>query len=604
MEVQPSECRDGTKVYSKLVHVSSSTSVGSGKARGNSNNNHNQGILSGDVVQMCSSDSQGLGKLTSICPSQLEQQLNVNSINSQHTFHNNLLSDGSNIYVNVSQDMPQFIQLCNQNTNLVIQPMVHDITQLVQNDNTEKQCADLSEPSPKEKLCHLGHTLKPNTKANVSTLCTTNVIRENYVQKNVDVPIANAGKTNLDRSQDSSRGMEVEKPKTYANLRTFLESSEVVETLSGGRHDDIGDGNGLVNVEYVTLMADIGNESSLTSGMQEIIVLPHETRISDYDLSKNAGKFRIVVEGSDNSSKKKNAYCKDQIRKGKTESVTVLTQALVPSQNRNSSTHLSTTVEKGRTSGHVLQTSGTKCDNVVEVFLSNTEGIKLSTDAGSVNGNNKNETLHSSQVMQVLLETDGNSVGAHQGNVDKPQQSFLVSSDNFSDEDAIIRMLNSQGTVMLTTQTDFSMTESPVAEVRCMTEGTTETVGMVVSEDQKRSALNFRSFSSVDDTVVCEIPVKKQNNGNIDLSAPDCGHEIPLTVAVTLDNSDANSVLRKNVPEEEELKKRGLETGEQNDAPAGSVDDIQMYELCTEEDLTKLSPIYQIYQNGKSVENI
>jgi hypothetical protein len=63
-------------------------------------------------------------------------------------------------------------------------------------------------------------------------------------------------------------------------------------------------------------------------------------------------------------------------------------------------------------------------------------------------------------------------------------------------------------------------------------------------------------------------------------------------------------VVRKGVPEEEEPEDGGLEMSEHSEIPAGSVDDIQMFELCTEEDLTKLAPIYQIYQSGKSVENI
>jgi hypothetical protein len=597
-EVQPSEGQDGTKAYSKPVQVSSSSSVGSGKARGNSSISYSQRVQSsGEVVQMCSSGTVELGKLASAGPSQVGQPLNVNLSDSQPTLYSNLISDGSNIYVNLSQDLPQFIQLCTQNTNLVIQPMACDIAQVVQSGDAERRCADHSDPSPKDKLLHLGHRLKPNTKANDSALCTANVIHETSVQKSADVSIDKADETNLHRSQDKSGGTEGDKPKTYANLRTFLESSEVVETLSGGRNDDIADDNGLVNVEYVTLMADVGNESGLTSGMQEIIVLPHETRISDYDLSKNAGNFRIVVQGNENNGNRKNSSCKDQIRKDKTESVAVLTQNLAQSQNRNVRTHLPLTGEKGRTTKHVLQTSRTKCDNVLEVFLSSAEGIKLPTDAGSVSGNIKNKTPHSSNIMQVLLETDGTNAATQRDNIDKSQQSFLVSSDNFSDEDAIIRMLNSQGTVMLTTRADFSLTESPIAEVRCLTEGASEAAGMAVIQGQNCSALNFKSFSSVE---VCEISGKKENNGNVDLVASDYGREISLTTAITL---DANSVIRKRAPEEEP-KKGGLETSEQNGTAAGSVDDIQMFELCTEEDLTKLTPVYQIYKGGKSVENI
>jgi hypothetical protein len=263
------------------------------------------------------------------------------------------------------------------------------------------------------------------------------------------------------------------------------------------------------------------------------------------------------------------------------------------------------TVEKGKTKKHILQTSSTKCNNIVEVFLSDTDGIKLSTDAGSVNDNVQNETPHSSNVIQVLLETDGNTVTAQQEDVKKSRQTFLVSSDNLCDEDAIVRMLNSQGTVMLsTTRTDFDLTESRIAEARCLTEGASEAVGMAISEDQNHTASNFKSFSSVGDTADHEISGKKENNGNIDLIASDYSRETSLAAAITLYNSDVNSVVRKGVPEEEELEDGGLETSEENEIPAGSVDDIQMFELCTEEDLTKLAPIYQIYQSGKSVENI
>jgi hypothetical protein len=594
-------------VYSKPVQVSSSSSLDGSKAQGNSNINSSQRIqISGELVQMCSGDSVELGKLTSVCPSQLAQQSSVSSTNNQPTFYNNLISDSSKIYVNLSQDMPQFIQLCNQNTNLLIQPIAHDITQIVQSGDMERQCADQLDPSPKEKLCHSGHKLKPYTKVNDSALCTTNVIHENSVQKTADVvAIGKADRTKLYQNQDNSRGMEIDKPKTYANLRTFLESSEVVETLSGGRNDDICDDNGLVNVEYVTLMADVGNESNFTSGIQEIIVLPHETRIADYDLSKNAGKFRIVVQGNEISSNRKSAFCKDQMRKEKIESMSVLTQTVPPSQNRNVSTHLPVTVEKGKATKHILQTSSTKCNNIVEVFLSDTNGIKLSTDAGSVNDNIQNETPHSSNVIHVLLETDGTNVTAQQEDIDKSQQTYLVSSDNLSDEDAIIRMLNSQGTVMLsTTQTHFDLAGSHVAEARCLTESSSETVGMAISEDQNRPASNFKSFSNVHSAVVCEVSGKKENSGNINLIPSDYSRETSLATAVSLDNSDVNSVVRKGVSEEEELENGGLETSEQNGIPTGSVDDIQMFELCTEEDLTKLAPIYQIYQSGKSVENI
>jgi hypothetical protein len=601
MEIDPSEGQDGTKMYRKLVQVSSSASVDSSKAQGNSINYSQTIQISGEAMQMCSSDSVELGKLTSTCPCQVGQQLNVNSKNSQ-PLYSNLTSDGSNIHVNLSQDLPQFMQFCNQNTNLVFQPMARDISQLVQSGDAEKQCADQLDPSPKEKLRNLGLRLMPNTKANDSALCTASVIHENSVQKSADVSIDKADKTNLHQSQAKTRGMEVDKPKTYANLRTFLESSEVVETLSGGKNDDIADDNGLVNVEYVTLMADVGNESSLMSGMQEIIILPHETRISDYDLSKNAGNFRIVVQGYESSSNRKDACCKDQIRKEKTESVAVLTQTLAQSQNRNVHTHLPLIVEKERTTKQVLQTSRTKCDNVVEVLLSDTEGITLSTDAGNVNSNVKDETQHTSNILHVLSETDSTNAEAQQGSIDKSQQSFLVSSDNFGD-DAIIRMLNSQGTVMLTTRTAFSSTESPIVGMRCLTEGASEAAGMAISENQNCSVFNFRPFSNSDDTVVCKISDKKENNGNVDLIASDYGHAISLTTAISLDNSDADLVVRKSVPEEE-LENGGLETNEQNETPMGIVDDVQMFELCTEEDLTKLTPIYQIYQSGKSVENI
>ncbi|PNF29188.1 hypothetical protein B7P43_G10780, partial [Cryptotermes secundus] len=537
IEIQPSEGQDSMKVYSKLVQVSSSSSVGSSKAQGNRNINSSKGIqISGEVVQMRSSDSAELGKLTSVRPSQLAQQLCVSSTSSQPTSYNNLISDSSNIYVNLSQDLPQFIQLCNQNTNLLIEPMVHDVTQLVQSGDTERQCADQLDPLPKENLCHFGQKLKPSTKRNDSPLCTTNVIHENYVQKSTDVSIDKADKTKLYQSQDDSRSMEIDKPKTYANLRTFLESSEVVETLSGGRNDDTGDDNGLVNVEYVTLMADVGNEFNFTSGMQEIIVLPHETRISDYDLSKNAGKFRIVVQGSENSSNRKSAFSKDQIRKEKTESVTVLTQTLPSSQNRNVKTHLPLTVEKGKTTNHILQTSSTKYNNIVKVILSDTDEIKLSTDARSVNDNVQNEMAHSSNVIQVLLETDSTSVTAQQEETDKSRQTFLVSSDTLSDEDAIVRMLNSQGTVMLsTTGTGFDLTDSHIAEGRCLTESASEAVGMAITEDQNHAASNFKSFSSVDDTVVHEISGKKENNRNINLIASDYSRETSLAAAITLD---------------------------------------------------------------------
>lgn len=612
-EVQLSEGQSSTKECSKLVQVSTPPLVGSSQAEGNINMNSSQNIqISGEVIQLCSSNNVELTNLTSVSTSELPQQFNIHSTKNQLLSYNNMITDTSNIYVSLSQDLPQLIQLSTQDTNFVIQPGAHDVTQLVQNCGTERQYVGQLDSSLMAKLSHSVHILKPTTKANDSTLYTKNVHHENSVQQNGGVVFDKADKAKLYHSQEDNADFEVDNPKTYVNLRTFLESSEVVETLSSSRNDDIGDGdNGLVNVEYVTLMADDGNEARFSSGVQEIIVLPHDTIISDYDLSKNAGKFRMVVQGNEGSSDRKPACYTEQIIKEHNESVTVLTEALVPSQNINDDSHLSLTAGKGKVTQHNLQTSNTGCNNLIEVLLPKTDGNKLSTNTEGVNDKIQNETLDSSNLVQVLLETDGSNTRTQQEYANRTQQTLLASSDGFGDEDAIIRMLSSQGTVMLsTTPTDFDLTKSPVAEVTQLTEGGSEAVGVAIDEDQTQPLLNFKSFSTVDATVMHETTgMKEANNGCIDVtSSSDYSHEISLTTAFTLNNSDLSSIVQKALSQEEELKdgmpSGGLQTSDQNEIPTGTMDDIEIFELCTEEDLTKFAPIYQVYHTGKSIENV
>jgi hypothetical protein len=598
-EVQLSDEQDDTKVYSQLVQVSALPSVISSQTEGNTNITSSQNIRSsGEVVQLCSGNSGELDNLTSVCMSHLPQQLNVSSVNSQLSSYNSLITDSSNIYVSLSQDPSQLIHLSTQNTNLLIRPLGHDVAQLVEGGHRERLYVNQL-GSAKENLGHSGHKLNHTSKTNGSTLCTMNVMHEVSIQQN--------SKAKVYQDQEGNRNLEVDKPKTYANLRTFLESSEVVEALSGGKSDDHGDGdNGVINVECVTLMAADGNGASFTSGVQEIIVLPRETKIADYDLSRNAGKFQMVIQGNEDSTGR-SACCTEQIRKENTEPATVLTDTCLPSQNGNVDSHLLLAADKGKAIHHVLQTSSTNSDNLIEVFLSNTEESKLPVNTETVNDRIQDETLDSSNLIQVLLESHSNSVTAQQENIDRTRQTFPVSSDGFTDEDAIIQMLNSQGTVMLpATRTDFDLTESPIAEVTQLIEGASEAAGMAIREGQTHSVLNFKTFSSEGGVVMCEIAGRKgENNVNIDLIPSDYSHEISLTTAITLDNSHVNSVVRKGMSEDQEtgdeVQSADLQVSDHSGIPTASMDDIEMFGLCAEDDLTKLAPIYQ---TGKSIENV
>jgi hypothetical protein len=606
-QVQPSDGEEGAEVCSKVVQFSVSSSVGSSQAEGNSNTDFSQSTqISGQVVKLCHSSNVRLSNLTAVGTSQLPPQLNVIPTNGQLTSYNSVVTGNSNIYVSLSSDVPQLIQLSSQNTNHLIQPFVHGVTQAVHIGGVERQCVDKLESSLKDKLGQYGHTLTYTTKVNGPALCAMNVSDEDSVHKNGNVTIDNADKANLYRNKDDNKDTEIDRPKTYANLRTFLESSEVVETLSGGKNDEVGDSdNGLVNVEYVTLMAGDGNEASFTSGIQEIIVLPHETKISDYDLSKNVGKFQMVIQGNECSSDRQSSCCTQQMRKENTKSWTVSAEAVHSSQNTNFGSYLFHASDKEKVTEHTLQAPCTKRDNVIEIFLSSTDSNKLPRNTEGINDKIQSETLDSSNLIRVLLDSDGTNTTPQQEDAGKNRQTFLVSSDVLGDEDAIIRMLNSQGTVMLsTTRTEFELTESPIADATRLIEGGSESVGVACNKNQSGSVLDFKSFSNVDATVISETASKEgENNGNVSLMSSDRSHEISLTTAVTLDNSDVNQIVRKRISEEEQVEAEGLPANDQNEIPAGGVDDIEMFELCSE-DLTKLAPIYQVYQTGKTIDNI
>jgi len=158
--------------------------------------------------------------------------------------------------------------------------------------------------------------------------------------------------------------------------------------------------------------------------------------------------------------------------------------------------------------------------------------------------------------------------------------------------------------MLSTTRTEFQLTESPIADATHLLEGGCEAVGMAVSKDKTGSVLDFKSFSSVDDTVISETASKKgENSGNISLMSSEYSHEFSVTTAGTLVNSDVSLMQRKRMSEEEQVEAGGLQASDQNEIPSGSVDDIEMFELCSE-DLTKLAPIYQVYRTGKTLDNI
>jgi len=604
---QPSDGQEGARVYNKLVQFSVSPSMGSSQAEGNNiTNGSHSAQISGQFVAVCCNNGVDVTNLTAVGISHLPPQLNVISTNSQCPSYNSLMSDNSNIYVSLSPESPQLVQLSSQNTNVIIQPLARDITQGVQSGGTERHCDDKLDSSLKDKFSHFGDTLTHAAKGNSSASCALNGVDEDPVQKNGNVAIDSADKARLYRTEEGNRFTEIERPKTYTNLRTFLESSEVVETLSGGKIDEVIDSdNGVVNVEYVTLMANDGNEASFTSGIQQIIVLPHETKISDYDLSKNVGKFQMVVQSSETNTERRSMCCAQQMGKENIKSVTVSTEALESSQNINVGSHLSHPSDKEKMKEPTLQALSTKHENVIEIFLSSADGNKLPRNTEGISNKIQNEAVDSANLIQVLYESDGSNTTPQQGDPDKNRQTFLVSSGVFSDEDAIIRMLNSQGTVMLsTTRTEFQLTESPIVDATHLIEGGCEAVGMAVSKDKTGSVLDFKSFSSVDDRVISETASKKgEDNGNISLMSSDYSREFSVTSAGALDNSDVSLMQRKRMSEEEQVETGGLQASDQNEIPSGSVDDIEMFELCSE-DLTKLPPIYQVYHTGKTLDNI
>lgn len=604
---QPSDGQEGARVYNKLVQLSVSPSIGGSQTEGNNiTNGSHSAQISGQFVTVCCNNNVDVSNLTAVGISQLPPQLNVISTNSQCPSYNSLISDNSNIYVSLSPESPQLVQLSSQNTNLIIHPLARDITQGVQSVGMERQCIGKLDSSLKDKFSHFGDTLTHVTKVNSSASCALNGVDEDHVQKNGNVASNSADKAKLYRTEEGNRLTEIDRPKTYTNLRTFLESSEVVETLSGGKNDEVIDSdNGIVNVEYVTLMANNGNEASFTSGIQQIIVLPHETKLSDYDLSKNVGKFQMVVQGSETSADRRSVFCAQQMGKENTKSVTVSTEAVQSSQNVNVGSHLSHPSDKEKMREHTLQALSTKHENVIEIFLSNADGNKLPRNTESISDKIQNETVDPSNLIQVIYESDGSNTTPQQGDADKNRQTFLVSSGVFSDEDAIIRMLNSQGTVMLsTTRTAFQLTESPIADATHLIEGGCEAVGMAVSKDKTGSVLDCKSFSSVDDTVISETASSKgENNGNVSLMSSVYSHEFSVTTAGTLGNSDASLIQRTRMSEDERVGAGGLQASDQNEIPSGSVDDIEMFELCSE-DLTKLAPIYQVYHTGKTLDNI
>ncbi|XP_069686980.1 uncharacterized protein [Periplaneta americana] len=614
--VQSSVNLNDTKIYSQLIQVPPQTTslpASSGQPEGICNLNSGQTIqISGEVVQLCANSGIDLNSLSNIYTSQLPQQLSISSGSAQLT----PFGESSNVYVSLSQDTTQLIQLSGQATNLLIQPLttlVQGIDKQKQNQEQYIDQVDCSLNKNVNKFTHKSTKQKPVTEENGSTSCMTDAVHtEECVKQDESIAVKNGQSKNYYR-KDSNKDVEIEKPKTYANLRTFLESSEVVETLSGGHNDDANEDNGVVNVEYVTLMADDGNEMSVTSGIQEIIVLPHETRISDYDLLKNTKKYRVneqnmIIQENEDIIPRRNRSSDEQMSSVNNEPANSLTDSLLQSQNRKCETRLTVAHDKNLPAKKLPASNS---DNMIEVFLSSTEGNKLS-NVSCESGSNKvpNEGMDSTNLIQVLLESDSGSTVEQREDTDlanKSRQTFLISSDNFSDEDAIIRMLNSQGTIMLATRTDstdFDLTASPIGEVsRLMESNGKEVVG-------SQTSATSSSFTTVDTAMTVDKRV--ESNANVSLiSSSDYEHEISLTTAITLDNSDVSSMVRKCMSVDEELTTERMESGEierngQNVISSGSMDDIEMFQLCTE-DLTKLTTmpqLYHVYHTGKSVENV
>ena len=527
------ESQDGSQVPKQI-----SKNVNDGIVQFNQQSNENASSqtipISREIIQLCNSNNIEFSNITNV-------------------YSDNIIPDNSNIYVNLSDSTSQIIELPVENGNILIQPVTSDISHFIQGSNKEKQ-GQLIEYDNGQ------HILKSQT-----SWCVIQT-------SNKQIEVSN---DKMSKQKDATnKNNELNKPKTYANLRTFLESSEVAETISGGKTETEDE----ENVEYVTLMAGDENGNNISSDIQEIIVLPRETRISDLNLST----AHISVENNEvNKEKESN------------DDVSLLTEALLTA-NPGKIDNLCSTSKKNLfdecNQDNVQQTSP-NCDNLIEVLFSNKNE--------NVSNGNKNESLDHSNLVEVLLEPNGNITSQQQDSLlgNRTTQTLLISSDNFADEDAIIQMLNSQRTTLLPTirneQADFELSGSQIAEV-----------AQLMEEADRKISEEVESHTQfgIDEEVMNKHISKKHD---LDLmESTDYEQEASLITTITLNNTD----MKKGLSVDEELENRMKDDCPNNEISAeGSLDDMEMFELCTDEDLSKLTPIshlYQVYQSGKSIENV
>lgn len=267
-------------------------------------------------------------------------------------------------------------------------------------------------------------------------------------------------KKSEEHNTTSKVALKPEEPNTFTNLRSFLESSEVAETLSSSRILDEKDS--CMNIEFVTLLAS--DDITSDNGIQEVFLLPKDTGITDYELLL---KESVALQSLDNITENgiftSNKCSVPNFQPNDTDSNDLVEVFLTPKSdviennilqetninllNGKKENPLDKDIEESNNlievflanegnqepsqeidmsliedSTHTFQTCNNESTNIVEVFLA----------PESPSSSNSCNSLYQKDIVNLVIKND----------------SSFFSSDNLIDKESIICMLNSQGTTV------------------------------------------------------------------------------------------------------------------------------------------------------------
>ncbi|PSN46929.1 hypothetical protein C0J52_14922 [Blattella germanica] len=445
--------QDANKLFDHLVQVLPENVNSITQIQQQSADNSNEVIqISGEIVQIGNCNRIELG-------------------NSSNVYTSKIAHDNSNIYLNLSESVPQVISMPSEKAGILIEPLAQDITQLVESVNLDKQC----------KIIEIDNR----------NLLTSDQRTSAYIIQSDD----NANKIVTEEGKLSglqNKDVQLNKPKTYDNLRTFLESSEVVETITNGKNYENE------HMEYATLIADDGNGNEVAQSFQEIFPL---SRGANTEL--NLSTAHITIQNFIDKNKQNS------------ESSSLLdTHMASKKENIDNSYFTSENEMPDKIKQYSLQPIHSISDKLIEI---------IPTESSNENAYSKLQNVSLVGNNLVLLNSD-TEVPLHNFNVIHNNKTALIcSSDNFIHEVGIIQILENQGTIL-----------PPTSKKVQSDKQTTTFAGVKLVDDPSRKNSN-NSVKCADSDM--NVPIKE--NSSVDLALlTDCENEISLSTAIILNDSE------------------------------------------------------------------